>query len=344
MVGLERCMINLLIPLAVVLMGGAVWRFFRNRTALSNIVIFLLGIVVFLEWIALTTDSEHFYLVLVAFLLLPIVFSIPLLVVALLANGLVMYRRESRTLGNLLSLIVGIAILALLWSMTKIFGDWDVNLFLGWLWIAGALVFGYLACAFAVYLLASWLYSAVPTSLAPKYAIVLGARLIDGQVPPLLRSRLDRAIELHQQYEADGRELTLIPSGGQGKDEIKPEGEGMAEYLVDQGIPRDHVLVEDKAVNTRQNLELSRALVDSPNQPFGVVTNNYHVFRAALLARQMGMKAHVFGAKTKFYYLPSAVIREFLAILVQYKWLNVLVVAVILAASGAGLWDGLRSR
>jgi uncharacterized SAM-binding protein YcdF (DUF218 family) len=68
------------------------------------------------------------------------------------------------------------------------------------------------------------------------------------------------------------------------------------------------------------------------------------VFRAALLARKLGMKAHVYGAKTKFYYLPSAIIREFLAIMVQYKWLNLLVVLVVLAVGMVGLVESARAN
>lgn len=333
---------HLLLPLAIVLLVAAVWGFFRNRTALRNVVFLLLGIVLAVVWLALRASSDNAMVVLAALFVVPAVAAMPFLVVALLANGLVMFRRESRSLGNLLSLLVGLVIVALAWTMTKIFGDWDVNPYLGWAWIAGAMIFGYLAIAFVVYLIASWLYSAIPTRVRPAYAIVLGARLIDGQVPPLLRSRLDRSIELYRSYESDGQSLTLIPSGGQGADETRAEGVGMAEYLVAQGVPAEHVLVEDQAVNTRQNLLFSRVLTADPHQDFAIVTNNYHVFRAALLARKMGMKAHVFGAKTKFYYLPSAIIREFLAILVQYKWLNLLVVVVLMVIAGSGLVGSLR--
>lgn len=117
----------------------------------------------------------------------------------------------------------------------------------------------------------------------------------------------------------------------------------MAEYLESVGVPADRIIVEDKAVNTRENLILSRALMDDPNAPAAIITNNYHVFRAALLARKIGLNAHVFGAKTKFYYLPSAVIREFLAIMVQHKILNALVILVLLSYAASGLIGMLRN-
>jgi uncharacterized SAM-binding protein YcdF (DUF218 family) len=318
--------------------------FLRNRTALRNVVVLFVGIGVFFLWGGLSVDSSLFFALFVFLVILPIVFSLPILTLALLANGLVMYRREARTLGNLLSLVVGLVIVAMTWTMNGIFGSGYVNLYLGWGWISVAMVLGYFAVAFVVYLVASWLYSVVPTRIVPDYGIVLGARLIDGKVPPLLRSRLDRAIDLYRESEAQGRTLTLIPSGGQGEDEVKPEGVGMAEYLYANNIPREHVIVEDKAINTRGNMTMSRELMSRPDAPTAIITNNYHVFRAALLARKLGMKAHVYGAKTKFYYLPSAIIREFLAIMVQYKWLNLLVVLVVLAVGMVGLVESARAN
>jgi len=46
-----------------------------------------------------------------------------------------------------------------------------------------------------------------------------------------------------------------------------------------------------------------------------VVTSSYHVFRAALLTRNLKLDAHVVGAPTARYYLPGAVIREFAAVM-----------------------------
>ncbi len=48
-------------------------------------------------------------------------------------------------------------------------------------------------------------------------------------------------------------------------------------------------------------------------------SNNYHIFRAGLYAKQAGLKADGIGAKTAFYYLPNAFLREYIAILVLHK-------------------------
>lgn len=52
-----------------------------------------------------------------------------------------------------------------------------------------------------------------------------------------------------------------MPSGGQGPDEARSEGEAMGEYLLKHGIPAGAVLPETRAVNTEQNLHFSREVL-----------------------------------------------------------------------------------
>src|SRR5699024_7028286 len=61
-----------------------------------------------------------------------------------------------------------------------------------------------------------------------------------------------------------------------------------------------------------------------------VATSSYHVFRAALLTRTLGMRAHVVGARTAWYYFPSALLREFVGIIRDRLWFTVLSVAVLI--------------
>ena len=60
------------------------------------------------------------------------------------------------------------------------------------------------------------------------YILILGCRFRkDGTLPPLLRGRVDKAIEFWKAQVMQGREAVLIPSGGQGGDESMPEAEAM---------------------------------------------------------------------------------------------------------------------
>lgn len=226
-------MIHILLAVALAFVVLAVWGFVNNRTALRNVVFALMGIGGVVTWLAIDTNNSGLLYALLSVVLLAVVMSIPVLVVFLLSNGLIMIRRESRTPGNLLSFVLGLITVGMLITFQQIFSATNVNMVLGWAWILAAFVLAYVALAFMVFLLAAWLYRAVPHTGKARYAIVLGARLIDGKAPPLLRARLDKAVELYHQHAEN---LVLIPSGGQGKDETMPEGVGMAEYLYNAGI------------------------------------------------------------------------------------------------------------
>lgn len=65
----------------------------------------------------------------------------------------------------------------------------------------------------------------------------------------------------------------------------------------------------------------------APGYRCAVVTNDYHAFRAALMARRAGVNGHVVGARTARYYWPSATIREFVAVLAEHRALHLVLVA-----------------
>ena len=257
--------------------------------------------------------------------------AILVLAAALIHNGVVMMRAEGRSLGNLLSLLLGVLLLVL-----PVFAVVLVLSLNAWAIGLAALLFflcSYFGVVFVVFLAYAIAYGRMSTRVEPAGIVVLGSRLIHGQVPPLLRSRLDKAVEL---YKRTSPKPILIPSGGQGIDESRAEGIAMAEYLLTVGVSEDDVLIEDKAVNTEENLKLSAQIFSASgrNGPLVAVTNNYHVLRAALLARSLKLDAEVIGAPTARYYLPSAFLREFAAVLVEHKWLHLLLCLPFIAFTG----------
>src|SRR5699024_8147729 len=88
--------------------------------------------------------------------------------------------------------------------------------------------------AFLVFLAASVPYQLFPKRLSTEGVIIHGAGLVRGGVGPLLRSRLDRAVLERERLRELGLDPLLVPSGGQGPDEPRAEGEAMAEYLVEE--------------------------------------------------------------------------------------------------------------
>ena len=282
-------------------------------------------------------------LLLIAFLV--VLLLIGVLGVFLIGNGVTMLRSEGRSLGNLLSLIVGVAILTVpplgillatgLGTGRLPSGVGLVLISLGLLLV---LACAYAAATFTAFAVYSVVYSRYRHTRRPAALVVLGSGLIRGEVPPLLRSRLDKALAIYRSVPPDAIRPILVPSGGQGADEPRPEGEAMAEYLVAQGADPADVHPETASTSTRENLLFSREVQESAGRTGDVlvVTNNYHVLRAALLARSIGSSAQVVGSPTATYYVPSAFLREYIAIMVEHKRLNAAAILGIVAMIALG--------
>jgi len=113
----------------------------------------------------------------------------------------------------------------------------------------------------------------------------------------------------------------IIASGGQGPDEPMSEAQCIRDELIKRGVDGDRILMEDRSTTTAENIFNSMVLMDSPDARTGIITNNYHVFRAVRIARRAGLtRACGIAAKytgyTKFHYM----IRE--AICIAVDWLR----------------------
>lgn len=155
------------------------------------------------------------------------------------------------------------------------------------------------------------------------YIIILGCKIRkDGTLTPILKSRVDRAITFSKmQYEAAGKDIIFVPSGGKGNDEVISEGEAIRNYLLNQGISKNNIIVENKSRSTYENIKLSYKLISKKNSKANIAfsTTNFHVFRAGIIAGKQGIKIEGIGAKTKAYFFINAFIREFIATLYSEK-------------------------
>ena len=155
----------------------------------------------------------------------------------------------------------------------------------------------------------------------PKYdkdfVIILGSRINkDGTLTPLLKGRVDKAIEFgNKQYEATKKKIIYIPSGGQGEDENTSEAEAIKKYLVKNGIKENQIIIENKSTSTYENMKYSKEKIDKLNKDAKISfsTTNYHVFRSGVIANEQGIDCEGMGSKTKWYFYTNALIREFIA-------------------------------
>ena len=98
------------------------------------------------------------------------------------------------------------------------------------------------------------------------------------------------------------------------------------------GIPEEKILLEDKSATTRENILNSKALIDRRDgrKKTALVSSNYHVYRALRYCRKIGLKCTGIGSHVAFYYWPSALIREFIAVHREKKHLITLILGWVL--------------
>jgi uncharacterized SAM-binding protein YcdF (DUF218 family) len=139
------------------------------------------------------------------------------------------------------------------------------------------------------------------------YIVVLGAQVYENGPSVVLKFRLDKAVE----YLEDNPETICIVSGGQGYNEPFAEAVGMAAYLKKNGIAEERIILEAESTTTAENIANSLKFI-SEGASVGVVTNNFHVFRAVQTAKRAGL-TNVCGiaAGAKLLYLPNNMLREF---------------------------------
>lgn len=153
------------------------------------------------------------------------------------------------------------------------------------------------------------------------YVVVLGAQIYDdGSPSPVLRYRLDAALD----YLHDNPQTKVVVSGGKGPNEPYPEARGMAAYLEAHGIDRARILQEPRSVSTLQNITFSRELMDSANPRVGIVTNDFHVYRAVRIARKAGLTdACGIASYSTPWYLPNNLLREGMGLIKDFLAGNV---------------------
>lgn len=147
-----------------------------------------------------------------------------------------------------------------------------------------------------------------------EYVIVLGAQVRGTSPSRALRKRLDRAVE----YAGDNPQTVFILSGGQGPDEGISEAECMYNYMTDKGIVKERLLLEDRSTSTLENLRFSDELYRLKEKSVGILSNNFHIYRAMALATRLGY-TDISGipAPSDIGMQPHNILREICSLLVE---------------------------
>ncbi|MFD1413259.1 YdcF family protein [Oceanobacillus jeddahense] len=300
---------------------------------------FLITFILFCVFFYIYIDGPYQYIVLVFpfFLLVVLIpFGVLALIAGLFYNAKVLRQKEGKRFRNSLTLIMAIGILTLiiinLVNPTQFFPEYLQPLFSG----AGLVVF-YVFLHMFNFLTAYGLNQWKRPKRNQDFIIVLGSGLINDRVPPLLASRIDKAIAFYNEQKKVVAPPKIIFSGGQGPDEGLPEAEAMQNYAVEKGIPIEDTIQENKSVNTYENMVFSKKIMDERNGEGAYrsifATNNFHLFRAGMYARKAGLDSQGIGSKTAFYYWPNAMVREYIAVVVMGRRRHFMIVSCVMGFS-----------
>lgn len=117
----------------------------------------------------------------------------------------------------------------------------------------------------------------------PQIMVILGCQVKPWGPSILLQDRLDKALD----YLEDHPDMTVVVSGGQGPDEHVTEARAMADYLMEQGVEEERILLEEASHNTVQNLRYTARLLEEEGydmeQDIVVVSNGFHLTRVRML-------------------------------------------------------------
>jgi len=149
-------------------------------------------------------------------------------------------------------------------------------------WLFGLLVFG------------TWLTSLAgvvfwehrDTARPAAAIVVLGAAQYVGRPSPVLRARLDHAIDLWRK----GLAPRLIFTGGVGDHDTTSEAAVGQRYAIGRGVPARAILIENAGRSTAASLQHVATLMDAePSRDVILVSDPFHMLRLSILARRFGM-------------------------------------------------------
>lgn len=122
------------------------------------------------------------------------------------------------------------------------------------------------------------------------YLVVLGAKV---RVTGPSASLWDRIYGAYD-YLAERPDVIAVVSGGEGEDEPMAEAYCMYHELVALGIEPERIWMEDKATSTWENLHFSLDLIEEKTgkrpEKIGVLSSEYHLYRASLFAKACGVE------------------------------------------------------
>jgi SanA protein len=164
----------------------------------------------------------------------------------------------------------------------------------------------------------SYIFSDTTTQMPNCYTVmVLGASVHrNGEMSLILSDRVDRAIDLYKL----GKAKRFLLSGDHGRNDYD-EVNSMKNYLLKHGIDSNDIFLDHAGFDTYSSMIRAKEIfnVDS----LYIVSQNYHLYRAVYIARQIGLNAFGFTADQREYGgIVKFTVREWFANVKSWIWLK----------------------
>ncbi|MEG0283875.1 MAG: ElyC/SanA/YdcF family protein [Erysipelotrichales bacterium] len=315
--------------------------FKRNYASLMNGFLFMVASFFVLSsglFLALQLENKivNTIILIIAIPLMFIMFlSVFIAIFTLLLSAYKLFRNESKSLANSLTLLTGIGLIVYI-AVTLMVPDRNLPPVVQFIWALVTSIITFYVFHISFFIMSTFLSYRVRPKHNKDYIIILGSGLIDGNVTPLLAKRIDRAITFYHKQASITKPPKLLFSGGQGPDESRAEALAMQEYAIKVGIPVEDTLVETKSRTTQENFKYSKEVIEDISSEYKAIfsTSNYHVFRSAGFAKAAGLPIYGLGARTVWYFYINALIREYIAhIWIHKKGHLIIVVSLISLAT-----------
>lgn len=135
-----------------------------------------------------------------------------------------------------------------------------------------------------------WLLGRTDQARPTQAIVVMGVAQYDGRPSPQLQARLDHVLTLWN----TGLAPLVVTTGGNQPGDRFTEAEASRRYLVEAGVPESAILFENEGSSTLESLQRVDSLLDAQDiTEVVIVTDAYHAARSRLVARSLGLQAHV---------------------------------------------------
>lgn len=126
------------------------------------------------------------------------------------------------------------------------------------------------------------------------YLLVLGGNVIGADTPS---SQLMERMKAAAKYLSENKNVIAVPCGGCFREgQKKSEARIIADYLIEHGIDKERIVLEDKSQTTYENFEFGSEIIkkhsgkDLDQISIAFLSSDYHIHRASIIAKRSGIK------------------------------------------------------